>query len=652
MKLVKAVAIGTILLISSSIAAVSQSVQPEEQIVSQEEMIDPVEEQNEQIELNEQIEQNVPGEDQGVSSDLEEPSVSQELLIMTSSEDMNEKAPIDWTSKADEISGQSFAVVSGSISEETISDSIDSAVSEENPLASNEDLENTDFSEEIPSAEDPVSFAAEEITEDDSEKDLFQAFCELRHSQVEQAEIVSERLLVVDMNFSCMSTTSRFTMGVKGGTSDSSPSHEVTLSPYMISTTEIPQSLYKMIMGRKSFITGDGSGAAVQLSWYDAIMFCNRLSLAMGYAPCYTVNGIADPERWDYIPNSGASIQGLIECKYNASGFRLPTEAEWEYAAKGGFLSDGFCYSGSDTKSWVVSSEEDLMMATALCNEIGLYDMSGNVAEWCNDWYSMYPSTSVIDPEGSIYGSQKVVRGGSFKSSQESFLVTTREKFSPKSSFDDVGFRVVRHIQSDSEVTTERQASAYSTQAERMEKERKRLQKKGNRRKSLGVEVNAYSNGAKISFTPDDLNNMISTATDFQDLGLLAGVNCCFPVANVVYLGLDAQVGLNAESFAAMNKGEKNLPLNINAMGRLGLNTHLLAGKLMRFSIFAEAGLLDFVPACGVGVDLELLSIMTERNVGIGIVFSGAYDVNQKIEGTLRYGISLEFLFPTVPAYK
>jgi formylglycine-generating enzyme required for sulfatase activity len=128
--------------------------------------------------------------------------------------------------------------------------------------------------------------------------------------------------------------------------------------------------------------------------------------------------------------------------------YRLPTEAEWEYAAGGGNKGSGFTYSGSnnvDKVAWytVNNNGGPEPVGTKTANELGIYDMSGNVWEWCNDWYGNYPNTPQIDPQGPMNGEYRVIRGGCFNSYAEWCRVTMRMRSYPDSYSHHVGFRLV-----------------------------------------------------------------------------------------------------------------------------------------------------------------------------------------------------------------
>ncbi len=141
------------------------------------------------------------------------------------------------------------------------------------------------------------------------------------------------------------------------------------------------------------------------MSWYGAVEYCNWLSAQDGYDPCYTVNGTS------------------VTCNWNADGYRLPTEAEWEYAAKGGDLHEGFTYSGDEVMAnvgWYAGNSAGYThpVANRKPNGKGLYDMSGNVWEWCWDWYDedYYDVSPQWNPTGASNGTYKLRRGGSWMS--------------------------------------------------------------------------------------------------------------------------------------------------------------------------------------------------------------------------------------------
>ena len=176
-----------------------------------------------------------------------------------------------------------------------------------------------------------------------------------------------------------------FQMGSNDGDDDEKPVHSVTLSSYSIGETEVTQALWKAVMGTNPSNWQGDNLPVEQVSWDDCQTFITKLNQLTGKT------------------------------------FRLPTEAEWEFAAKGGIKSKGYTYSGSygiGNVAWyyVNSGSEPHEVATKQANELGIYDMSGNVWELCQDWYGSYSSTAQSNPTGPTSGSFRVFRGGSWSS--------------------------------------------------------------------------------------------------------------------------------------------------------------------------------------------------------------------------------------------
>jgi formylglycine-generating enzyme required for sulfatase activity len=146
-------------------------------------------------------------------------------------------------------------------------------------------------------------------------------------------------------------------------------------------------------------------------------------------------------------------MNATVIADFTKSGYRLPTEAEWEYAARGGNKTHGYLYSGSnnlDTVGWYSSNSNSRThdVGTKLQNELGLYDMSGNVWEWCWDWYDDYPSFAQVNPTGPLNGTIRIVRGGAWTHEAYCSLVSRRSWEAPiEEPFHArglLGFRVVR----------------------------------------------------------------------------------------------------------------------------------------------------------------------------------------------------------------
>ncbi len=196
------------------------------------------------------------------------------------------------------------------------------------------------------------------------------------------------------------------------------PAHAVTLSDYYIGETEVTVGLWRAVMGSDPSYFKKGDNYPVEcVSWDDCQTFVQKLN-------------------------------SLLSSQLGGKRFALPTEAQWEYAARGGRKSNGYKYSGSNTIGNVAwykdnSSSTTHPVATKSPNELGLYDMSGNVWEWCQDWYGSYTSSSQSNPQGASSGSLRVDRGGSLLNFARSCRVSYRGSSTPAYRFNDMGFRLV-----------------------------------------------------------------------------------------------------------------------------------------------------------------------------------------------------------------
>lgn len=195
---------------------------------------------------------------------------------------------------------------------------------------------------------------------------------------------------------------------------DEVPVHKVHLSPYYMAATEVTQAQWKAVMNTESaYFKGDNLPVE-QVSWADAMAFCEKLSEATG------------------------------------KKYTLPTEAQWEFAARGGNLGEGYVYGGSDSLGEVGWYGENIRIkpphpvGEKNANELGLYDMSGNIWEWCQDWYrDYYSEEDAVNPQGPQQGSHRVTRGGSWGSGDWDCRVSRRSHADPGSRNRDLGFRVV-----------------------------------------------------------------------------------------------------------------------------------------------------------------------------------------------------------------
>ena len=229
-----------------------------------------------------------------------------------------------------------------------------------------------------------------------------------------------------------------FTMGSPdtetNSNEDERPQHQVTLSPFYMGKYEVTQKQYETVMGSLPlFITspdydyGEGNNYPVYgTRWSQAIAFCNKLSTMEGLTPAYTLNGTTNPDEW-----SASSDWGSVICNWDTNGYRLPTEAQWEYACRAG-TTGPFSTGNNITTSQAnydgtrpynnnptgMNRKKTTPVGNFAPNRFGLYDMHGNVLEWCWDFYGYYSSDAQTDPTGpdntTTYLENRVYRGGSW----------------------------------------------------------------------------------------------------------------------------------------------------------------------------------------------------------------------------------------------
>ena len=226
-----------------------------------------------------------------------------------------------------------------------------------------------------------------------------------------------------------------FQMGSNNGRDDGKPVHTVTVISFYMGKYEVTRKEWAAVLGDPSHVKGDNLQVE-HVGWYNAIEYCNSLSEKEGLTPAYTI----DKNRKDWNNrNENDTMKWVVVRNLNANGYRLPTEAEWEYAARGGNGSPGnFTYAGSnniDEVAWysrnsIGSTQE---VGAKKPNGLGLYDMSGNVGEWCWDWYDKdyYKYSPQTDPMGATRGSSRVRRGGAWADSAEKARSAERDAYVP-----------------------------------------------------------------------------------------------------------------------------------------------------------------------------------------------------------------------------
>lgn len=217
------------------------------------------------------------------------------------------------------------------------------------------------------------------------------------------------------------------------GNPSEKPAHQVLLSSFYISKTEITQKQWTEITsGNPAKYWGDDQPVE-SISWKDAVNYCNSRSSLEGLTPCYTI------------------FNGNITCDFNADGYRLPTEAEWEYAARSGKTNNNFKYSGSsdvNEVAWYDKNSSNIThpVAQKKSNDLGIYDMSGNVWEFCWDYYdeNYYAQSQQQNPTGPATGQYRVLRGGAWSDDAYFNKIYYRNYYQENSRGTNVGLRVVR----------------------------------------------------------------------------------------------------------------------------------------------------------------------------------------------------------------
>jgi formylglycine-generating enzyme required for sulfatase activity len=225
-----------------------------------------------------------------------------------------------------------------------------------------------------------------------------------------------------------------FTMGSPDNEKDRGSDevqHQVTISrDFYMSKYEVTQGEWKAVMGSDPSYFKGGDLPVESVSWYDAVAYCNALSEKEGLTPAYTINGTS------------------VTWNKSANGYRLPTEAEWEYACRAGTTTAYYSGKRVDSAGWYGnnSGSKPHPVGEKTANKWGLHDTHGNVREWCWDWYGNYDKGSQTDPTGTASGTIRVLRGGSWLNIAEFLRSAHRYGGTPGGGSIHHGFRVCRSL--------------------------------------------------------------------------------------------------------------------------------------------------------------------------------------------------------------
>ncbi len=222
---------------------------------------------------------------------------------------------------------------------------------------------------------------------------------------------------------------------------------KVAVLSFQIGETPVTQRQYEHVMEKNPSKLKGPDKPVECVNWCEAIAFCNRLSQMQNLTPCYSIGNVTDLSTFE----SSSPVWKRITCNFTATGFRLPTEAEWEYAARGGKYLKPAQFAGSDDIKKVAwyGENSDITshdVATKAGNQLGLFDMCGNVAEWCWDYMGELPSGPMTNPHGPSIGSMHVKRGGSWLDDAQQCTVFYRSGSAPTGKSSNLGFRVCRSV--------------------------------------------------------------------------------------------------------------------------------------------------------------------------------------------------------------
>ncbi len=222
---------------------------------------------------------------------------------------------------------------------------------------------------------------------------------------------------------------------------------KVSLLAFELGETPVTQRQYEYVMGRNpSKLVGQDRPVEC-VNWCETLIYCNSLSMMQGLAPCYSIGNATDLSKFE----TTSPLWKRVICNFAANGYRLPTEAEWEYAARGGKNSSTDQYAGGndiDDVAWYGENSNVTThnVSTKAPNSLKLYDMCGNVAEWCWDYMGEVPIMTLTNPHGPKIGTMHVKRGGSWLDDPQQCTVYFRSGSAPTGKSSSLGFRVCRTL--------------------------------------------------------------------------------------------------------------------------------------------------------------------------------------------------------------
>ena len=257
-----------------------------------------------------------------------------------------------------------------------------------------------------------------------------------------------------------------FPMGSPKGTSNSldieRPVHQVEVKEFLLGKYEVTQGQYFEVTGTRpgNFLTNAENDSPdgwmllpiEMVNWYEALIFCNRLSIKEKLNPVYRISGSVNPDDWGDAPLNKNAVWDAVDMTAGANGYRLPTEAEWEFAARGGDSAPKTTvYSGSnsaDSVSWYYDNSKFKIheIGKKAPNQLDLYDMSGNAMEWCWDWLGNYTADTQSSPTGPLAGQFRIIRGGGWSVSVHYSRIAYRHYNNPYYRGVNLGFRVARSL--------------------------------------------------------------------------------------------------------------------------------------------------------------------------------------------------------------